>query len=714
MELFKILGTVAIDNQNATQALEDTTETAEQSHGKISAAFEKIGSAAVAVGKVMATGLAAGAAAFTGLVKQAIGDYAEYEQLIGGVETLYGASIESAEEYAKKHGISLEEASATWEQYQGRQKTVLNNAANAYKTAGMSANEYMNTVNGFAASLTSSLGEYEWQAANYADMIVTDMADNANKMGTSLESIQNAYSGFAKQNYTMLDNLKLGYGGTKEEMERLLRDAEEFAGYLEGSLSIDSFADVAEAINIIQTKLGITGTTAKEASSTIQGSVATMKSAWTNFVAGMADDTQDFDTLLGNLVDSIVTVANNLVPRLQMLLPRLVEGLNQLINTLLPYIPEIVETLLPGIIEGATALLTGLIVALPQILQILLEQIPFILTQIGGALTEAFPVLLETVKSLFGQIWDYIAVELLGTSADFESTFARVEEIFDDVWAALLYTWETVGQPIWDMVQSAVEIIKNAFAERMPEIREFVSNCFTDISAFWNNNLKPCFDAIGDFIRNVLAPIFKEVFENNIKGTIDTVFNAIKSLWNDTLKPIFTGITDFLTGVFTLNWEQAWNGIVSILKGIVNGVITGIEFMINGAINSINAVISGINKLAGLAGDLLGLSISIPLIPTVELPKLEEGGVLEAGQVGLLEGNGAEAVVPLERNKKWISAVAKDMDSVGMGGSDEIRELKEAFKEFVEVLPEMMVDAFATMKFEVNNREFARLVKAVN
>lgn len=319
-------------------------------------------------------------------------------------------------------------------------------------------------------------------------------------------------------------------------------------------------------------------------------------------------------------------------------------------------------------------------------------------TEVVQQCSEKVPVLIEWFKNVYDRVSVY---------------FPAIKQTFTDIWTAAQHTWKTVGQPIWDMINSAVEIVKNAFAERMPEIREFVSGCFADISAFWENNLKPCFEAIGNFIENVLAPIFKTVFETNIKGTIDTVFKAIKSLWNDTLKPVFTGITDFLTGVFTQNWEQAWNGLVSILKGIVNGVINGIEFMINGAINCINGLINGINKLVGLAGDLLGISISIPLIPAVELPRLEEGGVLEAGQVGLLEGNGAEAVVPLERNKKWISAVARDMDSVGMGGSDEIRELKEAFTDFVEVLPEMLADAFATMRFDVNNREFARLVKAV-
>ena len=274
--------------------------------------------------------MSAGAA----VAKNAIEQYANYEQLVGGVETLYGAKAKSAEEYAEMTGSSLEFANQVYEDYAKREETVLNNARNAYKTAGMSANEYMDTVNGFAASLTSSLGQYEWQAANYADMIITDMSDNANKMGTDIESIKNAYAGFAKGNFTMLDNLKLGYGGTKTEMERLLRTAEELEGLDEGAFSIDSFADIASAINIVQTEMGITGTTAKEASETIQGSISAVKSAYENLATGLADENADLDGLIDNMTDSVLTAANNILPRVMETVPRIVEAVPKLISGL--------------------------------------------------------------------------------------------------------------------------------------------------------------------------------------------------------------------------------------------------------------------------------------------------------------------------------------------------------------------------------------------
>ena len=690
MELFKLFGTIALDNSEANRGIDETTDKAENAHPKISAAFEKIGTAAVKVGKVVATGLGAGAAAIGALAKQSLDNYAEYEQLVGGVETLFKDSSGKVLDYAN----------------------------NAYKTAGLSANEYMETVTSFSASLLQGLDGDTAKAAEVANRAITDMSDNANKMGTSMSMIQNAYQGFAKQNYTMLDNLKLGYGGTQAEMARLINDS----GVLGDSMVVTaetvnqvSFDKIIEAIGVVQDRIGITGTTAREASSTIQGSLAATKSAWQNLLTGFADGNQDLGLLIENLVSSATTAANNIVPRIVQILSGISNALPQIMAVISAELPGLVESLLPGVIQGATALMTGLITMLPQILAILLAQIPGIVTQLATAISQAFPVLLQTVQDLFSQIWNYIAVELLGTEADFESSFGKIKGFFEGLWAELQEIWNTLGQPIFDLIQECIGIVHGAFAEKMPEIQEFVSGCFTDIQDFWNNHLKPCFEAIGNFIKNTLAPIFKDVFEKKIKTAVSSVFNFIKDMWNNVLKPVFIGITDFLTGVFTGNWKKAFEGLLSIVKGVFNGVLGGIERMINGAIGALNGLIEGINQVISKAGSLLGLNISIPTIPMLSLPRLEEGGILEKGQVGLLEGNGAEAVVPLDQNRAWISAVARDMqNAIGGSNNQDIRELKEAFQDFVQNLPEMMLDAFASMKFDVNNREFARMVKAVN
>ena len=245
------------------------------------------------------------------LTKSAIENYKEYEQLVGGVETLFGAGGQSLEEYAESVGKTVEEAQADYNNLISAQNEVLANAENAYKTSGLSMNEYMETVTSFSASLIQSLGGDTQAAAEYADKAIVDMSDNANKMGTDISSIQTAYQGFAKQNYTMLDNLKLGYGGTKTEMERLILDAEKLDTSFKASRDSNgdltmSFSDIVDAIHIVQDDLGITGTTAKEASTTIEGSVNSMKSAWSNLVTGLARDDADIGQLVDNLVTSIV------------------------------------------------------------------------------------------------------------------------------------------------------------------------------------------------------------------------------------------------------------------------------------------------------------------------------------------------------------------------------------------------------------------------
>lgn len=336
MELFRLFGTIALDNAKANQGIDETTDKGEKAQSRLSGAFSKMGGAAAVCGKAVAAGMVAAGAAIIKIGKDAVASYADYEQLVGGVETLFKDSAKTVQQYAQ----------------------------NAYKTAGLSANEYMETVTSFSASLLQSLDGDTAKAAESANLAITDMADNANKMGTAMGDIQNAYQGFAKQNYTMLDNLKLGYGGTKEEMQRLLADAEKLSGI---KYDISSFDDIVQAIHVVQTEMGITGTTAKEAATTIQGSVASMKGAWQNLLTGMADENQNLDELLAQFVDSVVTFADNLIPRIQKLLPRLVDGVAKLATSLANNLPDIIETLLPPLIKGALSITAALIKKFPQI-----------------------------------------------------------------------------------------------------------------------------------------------------------------------------------------------------------------------------------------------------------------------------------------------------------------------------------------------------------
>lgn len=332
--------------------------------------------------KLMASAIKEAAEALVDLSKQAIQGFAEQEQLIGGVDTLFKESSKQVQQYANE----------------------------AYKTAGLSANEYMETVTSFSASLLQSLGGDTAKAAAYADRAVTDMSDNANKMGTNMASIQDAYQGFAKQNYTMLDNLKLGYGGTKTEMERLITDASAMTAEQEKlNVAVDagdlSFGNIVNAISVMQEHLGIAGTTAEEAEKTIEGSAKAMKSAWQNLVTGMANENLDLSALIENFVESVQTfLDDNLIPRIQLMIPRMVEALTQLIGAMTPYIAPALQMLLPVIVQGISALISGIVQALPAVVSAISDVIPMIVDQLVTLLPQITASGVEIIAALVSGI----------------------------------------------------------------------------------------------------------------------------------------------------------------------------------------------------------------------------------------------------------------------------------------------------------------------
>lgn len=358
------------------------------SFSKVTAGLKKVGSVAKTAVKATAAGVGAAATGVATLVGLSVKAYSDTEQLVGGVETLFGAGGRSIEDYAKSTGKSTTAVKKKYESLMSAQKEVLNNSNKAFKTAGLSANDYMETVTGFSASLIASLGGDTKKAASYADKAIVDMSDNANKMGTDMESIQNAYQGFAKQNYTMLDNLKLGYGGTQEEMKRLIKDASKIDKTVKANDM--SFGNIILAIHAIQDSLDITGTTSKEASTTIQGSFASMQSAWGNLMTSLVVGSDSFDQCLGYLVESAKTFGDNVMPAIR----KGLEGVGKLITALTPYIeaelPGLVDELLPPLLKAATALIKGLIKSLPSIAKTLIKELPDVVKQIGQAITEAF------------------------------------------------------------------------------------------------------------------------------------------------------------------------------------------------------------------------------------------------------------------------------------------------------------------------------------
>lgn len=347
MNLMELFIKLTADSSGLDGELSSIDGKVERSGGKLAGLGKKVGKAMLAATAAVATGTGA-------LIKGAVENYAEYEQLVGGVETLFKDSKDKVIEYAN----------------------------NAYSTAGMSANEYMNTVTSFSASLLQSLGGDTAKAADKADLAIRDMSDNANKMGSSMESIQNAYQGFAKQNYTMLDNLKLGYGGTKEEMERLLKDAEKLSGQ---KFDISSYSDIVDAIHVVQDEMGITGTTADEAATTIEGSMNSLKASWQNLVTGFGDANADLDTLVDNVVQNATQVATNVAP----VMLNAFESIGKASQKVAPMIIEAVPDVMNSVTSMVIQIVGGITDNLPALMDAGIE----IIMNLGEGLEDAIPTL---------------------------------------------------------------------------------------------------------------------------------------------------------------------------------------------------------------------------------------------------------------------------------------------------------------------------------
>lgn len=491
--IFELFGSIVLDTSGAEKALAKVSKAGQKVGSVLGKGFKLAGQAALQMGKVIGAGVTAGTAAMGKLVSSAMSAYANYEQLEGGVQKLFGDDA---------------------------QNLVMEYARNAYRTAGLSANEYMDTVTSFSASLISSLGKDTVAAAAYADLAITDMADNANTFGTNMEDIQNAYKGFSKQNYTMLDNLKLGYGGTQKEMERLLADASKLSGV---KYNISNFSDIIEAIHVIQDNQGIAGTTKAEAEKTISGSVNAAKAAWQNLLSGLADGNQDIDQLVNNLADSVMKAVNRIVPRLQTMAPRLVQAVQTLVSTLAPQLPGIISTVLPSMIEAATTLIGGLADVLPDLLGSIIDVLPNVVKQIGGALRKLFPSLLKTFKTLIGKI-DFKG---LGTAigSGLKSIVTNLPQILSDIGNAIKWAWENIAYPL---IQG---IFKGIFGIDLPDwdkVAESISDWWEDVKTAVGGALEIAFKAIGDALTSAKEAV--EKWWGNVKALFGNLLTIVFGL----------------------------------------------------------------------------------------------------------------------------------------------------------------------------------------
>ena len=492
--------------------------------------------------KLMASAIKKAAEELVDLSKQAIQGFAEQEQLIGGVDTLFKESSKQVQQYANE----------------------------AYKTAGLSANEYMETVTSFSASLLQSLGGDTAKAAAYADRAVTDMSDNANKMGTDMASIQNAYQGFAKQNYTMLDNLKLGYGGTKTEMERLIADASAMTAEQEKlNVAVDagdlSFGNIVNAISVMQEHLGIAGTTAEESEKTIEGSAKAMKSAWQNLVTGMANENLDLSALIENFVESIQTfLDDNLIPRIQTMVPRMVEALTQLIGAMTPYIAPALQMLLPVIVQGISALVSGIVQALPAVVSAISDVIPMIVDQLVTLLPQITAAGVDVIDALVSGIGENLpALIPAAVDAIIEVASTLVANVDKIILAS--------GDLMAGLIRGLIEALPRVLY-RLPEI----------IIAITSGLLK----GVGSIV---------EVGDQMVRGLFEGIRNAGTWLYNK-LRGWVSNVLGWVKGLFGIH-SPSTVFADEIGKFIPPGITVGVEKAMPRALRDMGQELSALSNI---------------------------------------------------------------------------------------------------------------------
>lgn len=552
INLFDLYAKITLDTSGYENGLDNAS-------GKASGFADKLKSGLATAAKVGAAALTAAATGMAALTKASIDQYAEYEQLVGGVDTLFKTASDKVQEYA----------------------------ANAYKTAGMSANEYMDTVTSFSASLLQSLGGDTEKAAQKADQAITDMADNANKMGTGMEMIQNAYQGFAKQNYTMLDNLKLGYGGTKEEMERLLADAEKLSGQ---KFDISSYSDIVDAIHVVQTEMGITGTTAKEAASTIQGSVSAAKSAWSNLITGIAADNADLDTLIGNFVSSVETAAGNIIPRVSVMLGGISQIVTSASTTIIPMVITTITDNLPALLQAAVALVgalgQGIIDSLPAITQAAID----ILFFLANGLIENLPTLIDGIVQVTLTI-----VQML-TSPDF------LTQLIETAILLIMTLAQGLIDAIPQLIAAVPMIIGNLLAAIIVELPNIIQMGIDLLFALIDGIIK----CIPELVAAV--PTLIIAFVNGIVNNLDKIILAAPQIIVSLITGIIGAIPELIAAVPRViaaiadtirnyDWGGIGRNIVQGLKDGIAGMWDNIKDWFN---EKVNSLVGGVKRILGI------------------------------------------------------------------------------------------------------------------
>ena len=593
MNVFELVATLTLNKSSYEEGLKDAQEDATDTSSGIGALFSKAGLSMAVVG---ATAVAVGKKAVDAVVditEQSVSAYSSYEQLTGGVKKLFGTSADE----------------------------IMNLAQNAYKTAGMSANEYMDTVTSFSASLISSLGGNTKEAVDYADRAITAMSDNANTFGTDMESVQNAFMGFAKENYTMLDNLKLGYAGTKEGMKQLISDASEMTGAMSTlGVTVDStdmsFANIVNAIAVVQENMGIAGTTAKEASSTIEGSIKMVKASWENLLTAMADPDGDMTTAIDNFSESLSTAGSNVIPAVMRALNGLGEVLSQavpelfteLVSALESYLPNFTSScmklganlisgigkalpsLLEGLIEALTAWAEGLadnaddyasayidlaegIVealiralpkiwtdALPRVIEAIIKMIPELIVAIIDAMIEAVGQLGDALADSFGPIIESIGNTIVN---GFKSAIGSVKNFFSS-------TIPSLGQSLADGISN----IPSKFEEMVTNIAFNLGHGLTKIKD-WVSNVGSTLSSTIPQVISTATEFFSEL-PSKIAEFLSTALSSIREWATNMLATIRQRVPQMINQIVTY-FAELPSKLAEIGRNAIEGFIKGFE-----------------------------------------------------------------------------------------------------------------------------------------
>lgn len=593
MDVFDLAAKITLD----TSSFESGVSSASGSMETLSAKAVALGNAMYDIGKKAAEGLSS-------ITKAAVGEFANFEQLTGGIDTLFKSSSDTLQAYAD----------------------------DAFKTAGMSANEYMETATSFAASLVSSLGGDTASAVEYANTAITDMSDNANKMGTSIDMIQNAYQGFAKQNYTMLDNLKLGYGGTQAEMYRLMQDAEKLGAVFNSTYELTSkgtliadFADITTAIHVVQTEMGITGTTAAEASETISGSVASMKAAWSNWLVGLGDENADLSGLTDNLINSVQTMLGNVMPVMS-------QVKESLATVFVDLFADLTGIDLTPVLDKFSSLGDGIAQAFSSISD------AFQTDGLSGALQAVGDVLGGAVDAIKQKFTDLTGIDLSGFGGKFEAIATTISSALSSIDFSVVITavsnvatavsevfssidFSAIGEMIGGLVTTVANAISSidfsGIAETVGGVIDTIKGAFESIDF---SGVKSGIDSVIEAVSSIISSIDFDAIGVKMDGLFghiaalgESIWGAIvalgeyfMTLYDTVLEPIVSFIKDVLIAAFSNALEQLYLVFDGIVKALTN-VFDVIKHSAQAATAILRGDFEGAAKaISGAFGDLVG------------------------------------------------------------------------------------------------------------